>query len=134
MCQQHPSNIEIQTSLEFADEILKPSEASSYNKLPYRFDSKTKLEECIGNTKKETLDSLLKKDKAIWRKFVDADDFHILIAAADEIYSYRQEKIGLTHYLFFTGGNNSGKSNNLTKIHYTAYRNMINTEMTAANI
>ena len=31
----NPSNIEIQASLEFADEILKPSEASSYNKLPY---------------------------------------------------------------------------------------------------
>ena len=45
--------------------------------------------------------------------------------AADEIYSYFQEKIGLTHYLFFTGGNNSGKSNNLTKIRYTAYRNMM---------
>ncbi|MGA9170102.1 MAG: hypothetical protein WBZ20_08155, partial [Nitrososphaeraceae archaeon] len=55
---------------------------------------------------------------------------HISIAAADEIYSYFQEKIGLTHYLFFTGGNNSGKSNNLTKIHYTAYRNMMSTDMT----
>ena len=48
--------------------------------------------------------------------------------------SYFQEKIGLTHYLFFTGGNNSGKSNNLTKIHYTAYRNMMSTDITAPNI
>jgi hypothetical protein len=128
-----PSNIEIQSSLEFADEILKPPEASSYINLPYRFDSETNLKECIQRAKKETLGSLLQKDMAMWRKYVDADDFHILIAAADEIYSYRQEKIGLTHYLFFTGGNNSGKSNNLTKIHYTAYRNMMSTDMTAAN-
>jgi hypothetical protein len=102
--------------------------------MPHRFDSEAHLRECIENTRKEALNSLFRKNKAIWRKYVDADDFHISISAADEIYSYFQEKIGLRHYLFFTSGNNSGKSNNLTKIHYTAYRNMMSTDMTAANI
>jgi hypothetical protein len=75
-----------------------------------------------------------KKKKAIWRKYVDADDFHTSIGAADEIYTYYQEKIGLKHYLFFTGGNDAAKSNNLTKINYTAYRNMTSTDISAPNI
>jgi hypothetical protein len=128
------SCIEVHSSLELAEEVLKPCEPSSYINLPYEFESEAHLRECIDKAKKETLDSLFTRDKTIWRKYVDGDDFHISIAAADEIYSYFQDKVGLTHYLFFTGGNNSGKSNNLTKIHYTAYRNMMSTDVTAANI
>jgi hypothetical protein len=45
-----------------------------------------------------------------------------------------QDKIGLTHYLFFVGGNNSGKSNNLTVLHFLAYRNMTSSDVTSANI
>lgn len=131
---KNPSNIEFHTSIELPYEVLKPPESISYINLPYRFDSQEQVDNCIERAKKETLDSLYKKNKAIWRKYVDADDFHISICAADEIYTYSQEKIGLTHYPFFTGGNDAGKSNNLTKINYTAYRNMTSTDISAANI
>ena len=60
--------------------------------------------------------------------------FHISICAADTIFSYLQDKIGLTHYLFFIGNNGSGKSNNLVIFHYLGYRNMMSTDVTAANI
>jgi hypothetical protein len=129
-----PSNIEIHTSLELPYEVLRPPESISYINLPYRFDSHEQLNNSIEEAKNETLDSLYKKNKDIWRKYVDADDFHISICAADEIYTYYQEKIGFTHYLFFTGGNDAGKSNNLTKINYTAYRNMTSTDISAPNI
>jgi hypothetical protein len=65
---------------------------------------------------------------------VDADDFHISICAADTLFTYYQDKIGLTHYLFFVGNNSSGKSNNLTVLHFLAYRNFTSTDITAANI
>jgi hypothetical protein len=124
--QDNSSHIEIASSIELSEtEILRPPELSGYINMPYRFDSETHLKDCIEKAKQERLDSLYRKNKVIWRKYFDADDFHISISALDEIYSYFQQRIGLTHYLFFTGGNNSGKSNNLTKIHYTAYRNMI---------
>jgi hypothetical protein len=42
--------------------------------------------------------------------------------------------MGLTHYLFFIGGNNCGKSNNLLVLKYLAYRNFTSTDMTAPNI
>jgi len=129
-----PSNIAVHPSLELPYELLKPPESISYINPPYRFDSKEQLDNCIERARNETLDSLYKKNKNIWRKYVDADDFHVSICAADEIYTHYQEKIGLAHYLFFTGGNDAGKSNNLTKINYTAYRNMTSTDISAPNI
>ena len=77
---------------------------------------------------------MYRKVKSIWEKYIDADDFHISICAADTIFTYSQDKIGLTHYLFFVGGNGSGKSNNLTVLHFLAYRNMMSSGMTAANV
>jgi hypothetical protein len=115
-------------------EIYRPYESASYMNRPYSFSSKEQVNEYIEKVKDETLDSLYKKVKAVWKKYVDADDFHISICAADTIYTYYQDRLGLTHYLFFVGGNNSGKSNNLTVFQFLAYRNITSSDMTYANI
>ncbi len=78
--------------------------------------------------------TLFKKVKSIWKKYIDTDDFHISICTADTIFTYLQDKIGLTHYLFFIGNNGSGKSNNLVSFTILGYRNMMSTDVTAANI
>jgi hypothetical protein len=115
--------------------VLIPTEAMSYLNKPYIFESKEAFYEYIEHVKNnEDLHSLFKTVKSIWKKYVDADSFHISICAADTIFSYLQDKIGLTHYLFFIGNNSSGKSNNLVIFHYLAYRNMMSTDVTAANI
>jgi hypothetical protein len=56
------------------------------------------------------------------------------ICAADTIFTYFQDIIGLTRYLFFVGNNGSGKSNNLKVFNLLAYRNMLRTDLTYANI
>ena len=114
--------------------ILRPLELASYINKPYTFKSEQEFHELVENTRGKNLDSLYGKVKSIWKKYVDADDFHISICVADTIFTYFQDKIGLTHYLFFVGGNGSGKSNNLTVLHIVAYRNMMSSGMTAANI
>src|SRR5918993_803016 len=115
--------------------ILKPTESISYLNKPYIFESKEEFYQYVENGKNEAdLYSLFKQVKSIWKKYVDADNFHISICAADTIFSYLQDKIGLTHYLFFIGNNGSGKSNNLVIFHYLGYRNMMSTDVTAANI
>ena len=98
------------------------------------FKSEQEFQELVANVKTKDLDALYKKVKSIWTKYVHADDFHISICAADTMFTYFQDKIGLTHYLFFVGGNSSGKSNNLTVLHFLAYRNMMSSGMTAANV
>lgn len=112
----------------------RPFESRAYLNKPYIFKSKQDIESCVNKTRNETLDTSYRKVKAIWSKYIDADDFHISICAGDTIFTYYQDKIGLTHYLFFVGNNSSGKSNNLTLLHFLAYRNFTSTDMTAANI
>lgn len=112
----------------------KPIESTAYLNKPYIFKSKQEFELCVNKARNETLDTLYIRVKSIWKKYIDADDFHISICAADTIFTYHQDKIGLTHYLFFVGNNSSGKSNNLTLLHFLAYRNFTSTDMTAANI
>ena len=47
--------------------------------------------------------------------------FILNMCTADTIYTYFQDKIGLTHYFsFFVGNNASGKSNNLTVFHFSS--------------
>jgi hypothetical protein len=128
-------SITLQDSILIDDNtVLKPFEIAAYVNEPYVFKSEQEFAEFVKKTKDENLDTLYKKVKSIWRKYVDADDFHISICAADTIFTYFQDKIGLAHYLFFIGDNSSGKSNNLTVLHYIAYRNMMSSGMTAANV
>jgi hypothetical protein len=112
----------------------RPFDPAAYLTKPYIFKSKQGFESCVIKLRSETRDTLHKKVKSIWKKYIDADDFHISICAADTIFTYYQDRIGLTHYLFFIGNNSSGKSNNLRVLHFLAYRNFTSTDMTAANI
>jgi hypothetical protein len=73
---------------------LKPLEFISYINKPYIFKSEQEFQQFIDIAKRETLDTLYMKVKSIWKKYVDADDFHISICAADTIYTYFQDKIG----------------------------------------
>lgn len=128
------NDIKIQTSIEVEKKILKPFESNMYINKRYSFDSDEQVLEYINRAKIETLDTLYLKVKSIWKKYIDADDFHIVICAADTIFTYFQDRIGLTHYLFFVGSGTSGKSTNLTVFQHLAYRNMTNTGISYANI
>jgi hypothetical protein len=127
-------SISTKEQIEVEDKILKPIDLISYVNKPYMFTSKEQLDWFIDKTKRATLDCIYKEVKTAWKKYVDADDFHITICAADTVFTYFQDKLGLTHYLFFVGNNGSGKSNNLKILHILAYRNMMSTDITPANI
>ena len=111
--------------------ILKPESCSNR---PYSFKSKEDFDNYIEKARHETMDSLYRKALSVWSKYIDADDFHLKICAADTIFTYRQDTIGMTHYLFFVADNDAGKSNNLTVFNFLAYRNIMSNNMTHANI
>ena len=127
--------ITLEESISYTDNsVFRSFELASYMNKPYTFQSKADFESCVTRARGETLERLFRKLKAIWSKYIDADDFHISICAADTIFTYYQDKIGMTHYLFFVGGNDSGKSNNLLVLNHLAYRNFTSTGMTVANV
>jgi hypothetical protein len=127
-------SVDIQRLIELEDKNLMPLDKEAYINKPYSFFSEDHVKSCIDNAKQANLDTLYHKIKSIWKKYVDADDFYISLCALDTIYTYFQDKIGLTHYLFFIGNVGSGKSNNLRSLQYLAYRNMTSTDITAASI
>ncbi len=120
--------------LEKEDKIAEPFRTQSYINKPYSFASELEVSAFVEQARKETLDSLYRTVKLMWKKFVAAEDFHLSMCAADTIFTYYQDRAGMTHYLFFVGGPGSGKSNNLEVFHFLAYRNMTSTGITAANI
>jgi hypothetical protein len=128
-------NITLEDSIPITDTLeYRPFQNEAYLNKPYSFKSREEFDQTIEKAKGESRDTLYKKVKSIWKKYIDADDFHISICAADTFFTYFQDKIGMTHYLFFVGNNNCGKSNNLTVLKFLAYRNFTSTDMTAANI
>jgi hypothetical protein len=128
-------NITLEDSIPITDTIeYRPFQNEAYLNKPYSFKSREEFDLTIEKAKGESRDSLYRKVKSIWNKYIDADDFHISICAADTMFTYFQDKIGMTHYLFFVGNNNCGKSNNLLVLKFLAYRNFTSTDMTAANI
>jgi hypothetical protein len=57
--------------------VLRPLELISYINKPYIFKSEQEFFELVENTWNKNLDSLYRKVKSIWKKYIDADDFHI---------------------------------------------------------
>ena len=72
--------------------------------------------------------------RKVVKKYIDSDDFHISIITLSIIFTYYQDRVGTTHYLFFVGPPNCGKTNNLTLFEEMAYRCMGSSGLTAANI
>ena len=82
--------------LEKEGKIAKPLATESYINKPYTFNSQLELEAVIKEARKYDLDHLYRMNKGIWKKYVDADDFHLSICVADTIFTYFQDKAGMT--------------------------------------
>jgi hypothetical protein len=121
-------------TLEKSIDNFIPHSATSYMNRPYVFKSKEEFDEIVEKAKHETLDALYLKVKAQWRKFSTDDDAEISLCAADTILTYLQDVLGMTHYIFFVGAPDSGKSNRLMVFNFLAYRNFMSTDVTPSNI
>jgi hypothetical protein len=120
--------------IQLSDIIIEPPERTEYLSKEYSFQSKEEVNHFIELAKKETLDSLHDKVKSIWKKFLDIDEDFINICTADTIFTHFQDKLGMTHYLWIVGDNNTGKSNVLLVFSYLGYRAIYDTSITPANI
>lgn len=107
---------------------------SMYLNSPYVFKSDAEFDRIIDQARHETIDSIYKKVKRQWEIYSSADDIEISLCAADTIFTYFQDSFGMTHYLFFVGAPDSGKSNRLTVFKFLAYRNYTGIDITPANI
>ena len=115
-------------------QIIEPVRVSDNLSKPYIFSSVEEIIQYIKRAEQETLDSLYTKVKEKWRLFFDIDEDSLNLCTADTIFTYFQDRLGMTHYLLFVGDNNTGKSNALRILHNIAYRPMFDVSITPANI
>jgi hypothetical protein len=120
--------------ISLSDIDLVPPEKIEYLSKEYSFQSEEEINQFIELAKNETLDSLFCKIKTILKKYIDIDDDFINILAADIIFTYFQDKLGMTHYLLIVGDNNTGKSNILLVFSFLGYRTILDVAITPANI
>jgi hypothetical protein len=122
------------SKIERPNKILCPADSiDSQNPLPYIFTSIEELEQYLEQAKKQTFDTLHFKVKSIFKKYVNAEEHHIVILSADTIYSYFQDKFSTVHYNIFVGDNGSGKNSALLVYRYLGYRVFYVTAASAPN-
>jgi hypothetical protein len=123
-CKKHPLS---------AIDIIPP-ERTEYLSKAYSFESVEEIHKFVELAKNQTLDSLLRRVKGILKKYIDIDDDFINVVAADIVFTYFQDRLGMTHYLLIVGDNNTGKSNILLVFSILGYRSILDTSITPANI
>jgi hypothetical protein len=121
--------------IELSDINIIPTQRTEYlSKEYYSFDSFDEVQYFIDLAKTETLDTLFIRIKNELKKYIDVEEDFINILACDIAFSYFQDKLGMTHYLFNVGDNNVGKSNILLTFSFLGYRPILDTAITPANI
>jgi hypothetical protein len=121
--------------IKLADIDIVPPERTEYLSKEYNFVSEDEVQYFFNLAKQETLDSLFKRVKTILKKYIDMDNYDFInILTADIIFTYFQDKLGMTHYLLIIGDNNTGKSNILLVFSHLGYRTILDTAITPANI
>ena len=103
---------------------IEPISQEDHQTKAYSF--KDEEEVSATSTSFDKLDNTIKK---IDSKYIDADDYHVSMLTVSVIFTYFQDRVGTTHYLFFVGPPNCGKTNNLTLIQEMGYRCMGSTGM-----
>jgi hypothetical protein len=124
----------LSSKISFFDFDIRPPDRIEYLSKEYSFHSEEEINHFIALAKNETLDSLFKTIKSILKKYIEIDDDFINILAADVIFTYFQDKLGMTHYILIIGDNNTGKSNILLVFSLLGYRAILDTAITPANI
>ena len=102
--------------------ILRPPNIEEYPYTPYSFDSNEELHFFMQKARELTLDELYKYSKTIFLKYVDQDEYIIILLSADSIWTYFQDLFPATHYCEGVGTNDVGKSSIGYTFEYTGYR------------
>jgi hypothetical protein len=101
----------------------------------YSFDSIDDLQQTIQTAKLHTASTLFLKVKDWASKFYDTDtEEYISLIAADIMFTYFQDRIGITHYIFVYGDPDQGKGAILEIFNQLAYRGASVASATPATI
>ena len=95
--------IRIESSINVEGKNLKPLKKEAYLSKPYSFLSEQEIRGYETEARNITLSDLYSRVKSLCELFIIGDNNHISLLTADITYTYYQDRLGLTHYLFFIG-------------------------------
>lgn len=132
--QMHDGEPTLNERIKTDNMVIVPHSKREYLSKEYAFSSIEEIRSYVKRAKRETMNTLFVKVKNVWKKYFDIDENSLNLCSADTIFTYFQDRFGMTHYLFFVGDNSSGKSNALRILLNLGYRPMFDTSITPANI
>jgi hypothetical protein len=117
--------------IEHEETIYSPINIEEYGYTPYSFSDK-ELDELISKTisKEEILDGL----KKIIDKFINANETIKHLILGDLFLTYSQEWVATTHFLYFVGETESGKSSALHLFKILGYRCLYGVDIPIADV
>jgi hypothetical protein len=102
---------------------------------PYSFVSLQEFQHILQKARRETLGALFVKVHKCVETFYDTDnEAHTNLIAADICFTYFQDKIGKTHYIFMHGKPGTGKGSVLELFNQVSYRGVTITNANAPNL
>lgn len=126
---------ELVEKLELPDgTTLIPPKESQYLNKPYRFNSLSDIQGWIQSNKDLDIDDMFDLVMQQIELYVDRPKEQKTIYAADTIFTYFQDRLGSTHYLFLNGDNDSGKTSDNDVLESLMYRPLRTSGVTTANI
>lgn len=126
--------IQLREKLEEEERILVPPCLNEVPHHPYSFTDEEEIANLLNFTKSLKFEDIFKYVKQTVSKYVSHDEFTKTLIAADIVFSYFQDRFGLTHYLQFIGENGVGKSAIGDIFAIIGYRGAKLTDINAANV
>lgn len=112
-----------------------PLPTREYLSIPYEFKSKDEFDRLVAEVRQyKTAEPLYYEVKRQWMLFSKFGGDHNNLCSMDTVFTYFQDRLGLTHYLIFSGAKNSGKSTNLFLFKILAYRNIMSSNIPHADV
>jgi hypothetical protein len=103
--------------------------------LPIKFKDHKEIKDFIETVKHQTIDSIYLQHKALWEKFVVAnEESTIRFLAIDSVYSNFQDLFETTHCDLIDGAPGSGKGATLITFQLLGYRVVLAADLSGANI
>lgn len=121
----------IKDSLSIEGIVFVPIDDSDCGYIPYRY-TEAEIQELLGTKldKQQILGEILEQISL----FLVLEDYNKCLVLGDILLSYFQDKINTTHYLFFVGENESGKSSGLHLFRWLGYRCLYGEDIPLADV
>jgi hypothetical protein len=126
--------VEVVEEIQEPTRIIRPPTQYEYPYTPYQFSNIDEVNKFVTKAKgMKSVGHLYLIAKDIYKKYIDQEEYIIVILCADTILTYFQDLFPTIHYCEGVGDNDAGKSSIGFTFEYTAYRVVKGTSISGAN-